>query len=213
MAGGTEASCKYNLKDPTDADAAFRLTFNGGTWTFSNAAANPGVSGYGYTYFNPAIQIADTNSCHMSIYSANDVAGGVDNADIGAYDTTGLGFYLSARDMWPDSTGKPYVAISKSSFQGTGVDGSGFFLMSKTSSTTASLYRGTSLVGADTTMVYGALPNLNLFICNQNFTGSVEPYSAGFSQRGLSFVTIGSGISPAMEALMYSDITGFVESK
>jgi hypothetical protein len=214
MAGGTEASCKYNLKDPSDADASFRLTFNGGTWTYSNAAANPGATGYAYTYFNPAVQIADTNSCHMSIYSANDLAGGTDNADIGAYDdSTGLGFYLSARDMWPDSSGKPFAAISHSSFQGASVNGSGFFMLSKTSPTTAILYRGASVEGGDSTMVIGALPNLNLFLCNQNFTGSAEPYANGFSQRGLSFVTIGSGISADVEALMYADITAFVESK
>src|SRR5689334_12744998 len=53
FAGGTQASCKFNLKDPQDADGSFRILFNGGTWTFTPAGANPGATGYGYTYFNP----------------------------------------------------------------------------------------------------------------------------------------------------------------
>jgi len=214
FAGGTQAACKYNLKDPRDADGAFRLSFLGGTWAYTAASANPGDSGYGHTYFNPSIQIADPNSCHLSIYSMSDTPGGIDNADIGAYDNSnGLGFYMSARDSYPDSSGRPFISIGRSSFQGTGVNGAGFFLMTKTTANIASFYRGSSLAGADSAAVSASLPNLDLFIGNQNYTGSSEPYPLGFSQRGLAFTTIGSGINSATEGVMYSDITNFVESK
>jgi len=214
LAGGTQGSCKYNLKDPRDADAAFRLSFIGGTWIFTFIAANPGATGYGYTYFNPSTQIADPNSCHLSVYSMDDVPGGADNADIGAYDDSAhLGFYLSTRDTYPDSSGKPLAEISKSVFQGTSQNGAGFFLTTKTSASNASLYWGSSLVGQDSTAGSGNLPNLDLFICNQNFTGSAEPYDAGFSQRGFAFITIGSGINNTIEALMYLDISDFVDNK
>jgi hypothetical protein len=105
------------------------------------------------------------------------------------------------------------MSIGKSLFQGTGVNGSGFFLVTKTPSNIASFYRGPSLAGADSAAISASLPNLDLFICNQNYTDSPEPYTLGFSQRGLSFITIGAGIDVAMENLMYSDITNFVESK
>jgi hypothetical protein len=214
MAGGTQATCKYNLKDARDLDAAFRITFLGNTWSFSSVSANPGDSGYGYTHFNPSIQIADPNSCHLSVYTMNDVPGGPDNSDIGAYDDSArLGFYISTRDNYPDGSGKPFVQIANNLFQGSEVNGSGFFLMTKTEANTAVLYRNSSLTGADSTLTPGGLPNLDLFLCNQNFTGVSEPYKQGFSQRSLSFVTIGAGITPAMEGLMYSDITDFVENK
>src|SRR6476660_6353692 len=104
IAGGTETSNKYNLKDPRDADEAFRLTFLGdSTWTYTNIEANPGISGYGDTHFNPSVALSDPNSCHLSVYSMSDSAGGSDNADIGAYDMgSNLGFYLSTRTAWPD---------------------------------------------------------------------------------------------------------------
>ena len=50
--GGTAALHKWNLKDPQDLDAAFRLVFNGG-WTHSSTGALPnGTNGYADTFFN-----------------------------------------------------------------------------------------------------------------------------------------------------------------
>lgn len=50
--GGTATTHKWNLKDPRDLDAAFRLTFSGG-WTHSSTGALPnGTNGYADTYFN-----------------------------------------------------------------------------------------------------------------------------------------------------------------
>lgn len=47
--GGTATTHKFNLKDPRDVDAAFRLVFNGG-WTHSSTGALPnGTNGYADT--------------------------------------------------------------------------------------------------------------------------------------------------------------------
>ena len=213
MAGGTSTSCKFNLKDPRDSDSAFRLTFKGATWTFSSGSANPGDSGYGSTHFNPAVHIADPNSCHLSIYSTSNISGDDDNADIGAYDlATNSGFYLSARTNWPDTSGKPYAAIGGNGLQGDVMNGAGYLMVSKTSATEGSFYRDGSVMNSYFTSP-GSLPNLDLFICNQNFSGASEPYNMGFSKRGLSFVTIGSGIDSTMAASMYADINDFVNRK
>jgi hypothetical protein len=214
FAGGTQTSCKYNLKDPRDLDVSFRINFIGDSWTFTPALVNPGDTGYGNTYFNPAMQVMDPASCHLSVYSMDDHPGGYDNADIGAYDhNTASGFYLSTRTQWPDSTGKPFAQISSYTMQGTQVNGAGYFLMTKTSATNASFYRNGSVISTDTAAISGNLPNLDLFLCNQNFPYGGEPYNIGFSQRGLSFATIGAGIDSATAMLMYSDINAFVSQK
>ena len=212
FAGGTETSNKYNLKDPRDADEAFRLTFLGdSTWTYTNIEANPGISGYGDTHFNPSVALSDPNSCHLSVYSMSDSAGGSDNSDIGAYDAgSNLGFYLSTRTSWPDSSGKPFSYISMDALQGTGINGAGYFLMTK-SGTNANFYQNSPETQSYATTL-GNLPNLNLYICNQNLL-SGNPYSNGFSQRPLSFATIGSGIDSATVVSMYSDILDFVSRK
>jgi len=50
--GGTAALHKWNLKDPRDLDAAYRLVFNGG-WTHSSTGALPnGTNAYANTFFN-----------------------------------------------------------------------------------------------------------------------------------------------------------------
>ena len=214
FAGGTQASCKYNLKDPRDLDAAFRISFIGNSWTFTSASMNPGDNGYGNTHFNPSTQAMDPGDCHLSVYSMNDQPGGDDNADIGAYDhNTAAGFYLSTRTKWPDSSGKPFAQISTYTMQGTQINGGGYFLMTKTSATNASFYRNSSMIATDTAATPGNLPNLDLFLCNQNYPYGGEPYNIGFSQRGLSFATVGSGIDNATGTLMYSDINDFVSQK
>jgi hypothetical protein len=69
--GGTATTHKYNLKDPRDLDAAFRLVFNGG-WTHSSNGALPnGTNGY-----------ADTKLLPSSVFSSN-----ADNAGISVYQT------------------------------------------------------------------------------------------------------------------------------
>jgi hypothetical protein len=53
--GGTATSHKFNLKDPRDLDAAFRLVFTGG-WTHTSTGAKPnGTTGYANTYLNPYV--------------------------------------------------------------------------------------------------------------------------------------------------------------
>lgn len=67
MVGGTSTTCKYNLKDPRDLDAAYRLVFFGG-WTFSNTGALPnGTNGYADTFFNPSVSFSN-NNLHLSYY-------------------------------------------------------------------------------------------------------------------------------------------------
>jgi hypothetical protein len=52
--GGTATTHKYNLKNPVDSDAAFRLSFVGG-WTHSSTGALPnGVNAYANTFLSPS---------------------------------------------------------------------------------------------------------------------------------------------------------------
>ena len=70
--GGTAALHKWNLKDPRDLDAAFRLVFNGG-WTHSATGATPnGTNAFANTYLSPSTQLSLT-STHLSYYSRTNV--------------------------------------------------------------------------------------------------------------------------------------------
>jgi hypothetical protein len=65
--GGTATSHKFNLKDPRDLDAAYRLVFNGG-WIHSPTGAKPnGVNGWADSKF--AANILSPGNAHMSYYN------------------------------------------------------------------------------------------------------------------------------------------------
>ena len=65
MVGGTASTHKFNLKDPRDLDAAFRLVFNGG-WTHSANGAQPnGTNGFADTKLNQSANLI-LNSNHIS---------------------------------------------------------------------------------------------------------------------------------------------------
>jgi len=75
MVGGTANTHKYNLKNPQDTDAAYRLSFQG-TWTHSSSGALPnGAAGtYANTFLNQTTAPISTTNGHISYNSFSSVA-------------------------------------------------------------------------------------------------------------------------------------------
>ena len=83
--GGTATTHKFNLKDPQDTNAAFRLSFVGG-WTHSaNGALPNGTNAYADTFLN-GLSILTNASNHLSYYSRTSSTTGVE-VEIGSSDT------------------------------------------------------------------------------------------------------------------------------
>jgi hypothetical protein len=64
--GGTDFTCKFNLKDPQDTDAAYRMSFNG-TWTVDSNGVKPNSkssSNYGDSHWNPYGVGGNRNDSH-----------------------------------------------------------------------------------------------------------------------------------------------------
>jgi hypothetical protein len=69
---------KFNLKDPRDLDAAFRLSFGGGVTYSVNGFQPNGTNGFANTFFNPVNQSLPVNDTHFSIYSrTNNITGNI----------------------------------------------------------------------------------------------------------------------------------------
>jgi len=80
--GGSATSHKFNLKDPRDLDAAFRLVFNGG-WTHASTGAKPnGTTGYAKTFYNPSSNLTP----FLGYYSITNGNTGTDQIDMGSSD-------------------------------------------------------------------------------------------------------------------------------
>lgn len=104
--GGTATTHKYNLKDPQDLDASFRISFTG-TWTHNaNGAMGDGSSAYGNTHFNPDTQFADNANAYLGVYIGGTSESG-EYIQVGARDGS-ADFYIKARS----AGGDPHILIN-----------------------------------------------------------------------------------------------------
>lgn len=84
MVGGTATTCKYNLKDPRDLNAAYRLTFFGGGTFSANGYLPNGTNAYANTFFIPSVNGMSLNSAHISYYSRTNTSAYM--VEMGNYD-------------------------------------------------------------------------------------------------------------------------------
>lgn len=181
--GGTAAQHKWNLKDPRDLDAAFRLVFYG-TWVHSVTGAKPdGSTAHAQTFFNPSTQIA-ANAGSLGYYSrTND---NVTICEIGAFDGT-AGYFLVLDTPSPFF----YAGANNTTFPPITMGGSAaFFQAVRTGATT--IFAQINAAQTALTASYGA-PNLPVYLAARNDNGNPNLRSAhecAFAYMGGSLTTI-----------------------
>jgi len=179
--GGTATTHMYNLKDPRNLDAAFRLSFLGG-WTHSVNGATPnGSNGTANTFLNPSISLS-LNSTSVSIYSRTDI--NAQQCDIGLFDASNQLLTFTR------ISGNHSTRIHTANFGGdTGgiSDSLGMFISTRTASNIQKTFKNGVLVVNGTTSSSG-ITNRNLYLSRTNGTGN-------FSTRQLAFVSVGRGLS------------------
>lgn len=188
MIGGTATTHKYNLKDPQDTDAAFRLSFAGG-WTHNSSGAKPdGVSGtYANTFFVPQTHFAGLNDSHLSYYSFTNSAA-ADDVEIGATNAAAAGETLLAMRF---SDGNQYVFVNKVGTSGGAPGNSNGYLVGVRNGTATLGYRnGSSVVNSGGTAA---------FTSRALYLGAQNDGTTGYrnSSRGCSFASIGYGLDGA----------------
>jgi hypothetical protein len=73
--GGTAATHKWNLKNPVDSNAAFRMTFTNSPTHSSAGVQFNGTNQYSDSFFTPSTGGHTTSSGHFSFYFAKGLAG------------------------------------------------------------------------------------------------------------------------------------------
>jgi hypothetical protein len=195
--GGTASTHKWNLKNPLDTDAAFRLVFNGG-WTHSSTGATPnGTNAYADTKFNPLISSASQDNKHLCSYIRTNASGCL----IGAFQSSispqradliwrfGLNYYfnLSAAPTTISSTAT-----------------SGFHLSYRNNASNSKYLLNNNAIQTITQTSAGN-PNLLLFIGVRNDGGSVFSYS----NNQIAFSSIGDGLLDSEAANFYTAVQAF----
>jgi hypothetical protein len=194
--GGTANTHKFNLKDPRDLDAAFRLTFSG-SWVHSSTGAKPnGSTGtYADTKLNLNTHLVPT-SAHYSGYARTDNSG--ERFLMGVYastpDNTFLDFYGSLRLFYGLASNGADISIP--SWRGL------WHLNALLTNTV--LYRnGTSL---NTTLRNGSLASQNLFLGAGNAGSGGSNYN---SIQELAFASIGDGLTDIEASNFYTAVQKF----
>ena len=205
--GGNATSHTYNLKDPRNLDAAFRLSFTTG-WTHNASGATPnGTSAYADTFYN-LLSSATQNSHHISYYSRTNSTG--PEIEIGAVEGTN-GFPSASRSFIEIRTvGTSYFAIN--------IDGDkflsfidansiGFYVANRTSANNFNAWKnGARSAFTTTTPASKTPPNRKYFLgaYNNNNTGP-----ANFSTKQCAFASIGSGLTDSDIATYYTIVEAY----
>lgn len=177
--GGTASQHKFNLKNPLDTDAAFRLVFNGG-WTHSSTGALPnGTNGWADTKL-VAQGTLGLNSTSFGVYSRT-------NVDRLAPSIGNLTGAASAEcSLWLRSSNTAFLRVNNSTNASqASTDSRGLFIANRANSTQINLQiRGTQ---------YTYSNNSNSLSTNVFQIGGVSPNF--FDTKEIAFAFIGDGLT------------------
>jgi len=200
MVGGSPFSHKFNLKNPADTNAAFRILFSGG-WVHSSDGALPnGTNSVANTYYN-AITNGLQNSSHISYYSRTnsnltEVEGGAANNS-----TNGVVLELRTANITyyrvNSGIGAGYISASDT-------DSRAFYLGNRTASNVINGWRNSVKI-ANGTVISTALFNGNYYFGALNQSGA----SIFYSRKQCAFASIGTGLTDSEAALFYNIVQAF----
>lgn len=197
--GGTASSHKWNLKDPRDLDAAFRITYSGGLTHSSAGVLGNGSSGYMNTHFSPASNLT-INSETMSFYTTTETTEtSTDPIIMGAGNSFTQVSLLSV-----DETTIFCRLNDTLRFIGNTIR-TGLFTACKNGSSTIKIYKDDVL--KFTTTGTGSLPTLPHFILTLNYGG--YPYGDGYSNQNVAYAGLGDGLSDTEIANDYTVIQAY----
>ena len=197
--GGTATTCKFNLKNPLNTDAAFRLSFVGG-WTFSNNGIQPnGANTYADTFLIPLTHWT-LGSSSISAYSrANNVDPiGVSFGSKGVNFSSALYSAINATNV--SIFHNQQLPITPAPPTTTALN----FISSRINTTEIIVaYNGSTTNNASNV---GNLSPASIYLSARNNNNGVPDL---YSSRQLAFAHIGTGLTQAECTLLYNRIQTF----
>jgi hypothetical protein len=205
--GGTASTHKWNLKDPRDLDAAFRLVFNGG-WTHSSNGALPnGTNGYADTKFVPS-SVLTLNSNHISYYSRTNANVGTDMG-VQSDDVIGRTLYMVARNLLGNLVAS-ITTLDANRISSSNADSTGFYVASRISDTSLKSYKNSSLQATNTTAGISSQANAVLAIgCLAYKQNNLPVTFISYSTKQVAFSSIGDGLNDTEAANLYTRVQAY----
>jgi hypothetical protein len=181
--GGTASTHKFNLKNPLDTDAAFRLVFFGGT-THSSNGISFATNGYADTKLNTTTNSTNTNY-HQSFYSRT-VGGNNSWVDMGNWQS---GVRINFIQIANASNALDAYIFDTNATSFPTTNGQGFYCASRNGTSKKTYRNGVTLTNQTSTS--GGNINHNVFIGAVNLNGSASNYIT----RNCAFSSIGEGLT------------------
>lgn len=181
--GGTASTHKWNLKDPRDLDAAFRLVFNGGITHASTGVISNGTNGFYNTHFKPASN-GSLNDQSYGIYVRTDLNGGIASLDFGTEFALGA---LAQIYTKVDIGGVQQYAtrLNDSTISGVAnTDSRGFYAISRIAS--ANYFRQKNNSVATISIASTALPNADILGFKNSTTYTAREQAFAYISEGLT---------------------------
>lgn len=195
--GGTATSHSFNLIDPRNLDAAFRLQFFGGGTHSANGYQPGGVNGYANTFLIPNVTLNNLNS-HMTFYSRTSAINANRMSMGSANGTYSVSNHLALK--WSDGNTYGSISVNSNVIFANAVS-TGFYIVSRTANNSLKLYKNNLLVGTNTTTITPIANTFQIFIGARN--ENTTPLS--WDNKECAFASIGLGLTDA-EAATYNTI-------
>jgi len=190
MVGGTATTHKWNLKDPRDVDAAYRLVFNGGGTHGPNGYQPNGTDAYADSKLTPS-NILSLNSTHISYYSLTSAATSV---DMGCQ-IVGASLYIYCRDANSYTYTRVNTWGSNTDTFVYNPDGKGLYISNRNSSTIQSSIKNNIITNSNITSV--SRPNVPIYI------GAINNPTIYYGNKECAFSSIGDGLTDLESNLFY----------
>jgi hypothetical protein len=203
IVGGTATTHKWNLKDPRDLDAAFRLTFSTGWTHSSNGMQGNGTSSLADTFITPSL-ILSLNNTHVSIYSRTNNFNAF-TTDVGVQDGSSNSITLSLRNNSDACNTRINEGFTAS--WGTNTNSACFFIGNRTASNVRKTFINGILVNNNTTASTG-LATTKIGI-GANYYNNLPGSSNYFSNRQYAFASIGDGLTDTEAANFYTAVQNY----
>ena len=205
--GGTAVTHKWNLKNPLDTDAAFRILWSGGVTHSSNGVQFGGVNGYGDTRLNALANTAISN-VSFGLYSRTNNIRAASNGVVDSFGGSTCGISLATK--WSDNN--TYYSSNNYVLDGNGnfvTDTRGLFVATKDTSLAfpSALYRnGIGIRSA--TPTFENRPNGNVYLGARNNLSAI-PNAEIFDNKELAFAFIGNTLTATDNSNFYTAVQAF----
>jgi hypothetical protein len=199
--GGTATTHKWNLKDPRDLDAAFRLVFYGGITHNANGISGNSTNGYADTFLTESTSLNITSK-HISMYQRN-VLPSFSNTSMGISDavspTNATRFYLNFNNANFSCIGQQQTNLAA-----VVTPQRGMFILSKITTGQFKYFQNNL---TPTIKSGGTDSNINrsFSLLAVNNGSSI----AEFSNANLAFASIGDGLTDTEAANFYTAVQAY----